>query len=326
MRFSVIIPTYNRAATIADAIESVLAQTHPAHEIIVIDDGSSDATPDSLAKYTDRITVIRQRNAGVSAARNAGLAAATGDWLTFLDSDDVWTRDRLEVTAIAVEGTPHGVHVADLRFEGSGYAESLFDIRAFPFPEGKVVPVARPLAYVTSGLSLMSIAIRRDILQEAGPFDTTLAMFEDLDLLARLALTGPWLFQRKTVCRARRVTEDPRLALTSQAAANRVRTAAGRVAIFTRLVASEALDPAERRKVAATLSWACLALAEAHVSCGNWRSAISALARSISANPRPSRAATKALALLMLGSARYQRFAGAGRGFYREDFSPRHQN
>ena len=94
-RFSVIIPAYNAEAFIARAIDSVLAQTWPAHEILVIDDGSGDGTADIVAKYGDRVRCLRQDNAGVSAARNAGARAASGDWLAFLDADDWYYPDRL---------------------------------------------------------------------------------------------------------------------------------------------------------------------------------------------------------------------------------------
>jgi len=93
---SVIIPTYNRAAFIARAIDSVLAQTHKADEIIVVDDGSTDTTQEILAGYHDSIQIITQTNHGVSSARNSGIKAAKGRWICLLDSDDVWHPAKLE--------------------------------------------------------------------------------------------------------------------------------------------------------------------------------------------------------------------------------------
>ncbi|MEW6254185.1 MAG: glycosyltransferase family A protein [Planctomycetota bacterium] len=97
-RFSVVIPAFNSAATLARAIESVRAQTWPAHEILVVDDGSTDATAE-VAAGCDGVRLIRQKNSGVSVARNAGAAAATGDWLAFLDADDWYAPDRLRLHA-----------------------------------------------------------------------------------------------------------------------------------------------------------------------------------------------------------------------------------
>lgn len=105
--FSVIIPVYNGAATLARAVDSVLAQHWPAHEVIIIDDGSTDDTVAVARGYGDRVRYVRQDNAGVSAARNQGARLATGDWLAFLDADDWYYPDRLKCHAewIAVDPT-----------------------------------------------------------------------------------------------------------------------------------------------------------------------------------------------------------------------------
>jgi len=95
-KFSVIIPACNAAATLARALDSVLAQTWPAHEIIVVDDGSTDTTAAVAAGYGEKIRYLRQENAGVSAARNHGAQVASGDWLAFLDADDWYYPNRLK--------------------------------------------------------------------------------------------------------------------------------------------------------------------------------------------------------------------------------------
>lgn len=98
-RFSVVIPAFNSAATLARAIESVLAQSWPADEIIVVDDGSGDGSAAIAGRFGAPVRLIRQKNSGVSVARNAGAAAARGDWLAFLDADDWYAPDRLRLHA-----------------------------------------------------------------------------------------------------------------------------------------------------------------------------------------------------------------------------------
>ena len=97
-RFSVVIPAFNAAATLARAIESVQAQSWPAHEIIVVDDGSRDATAEIACQF-EAVHLIQQANSGVSVARNAGAAVATGNWLAFLDADDWYAPDRIKLHA-----------------------------------------------------------------------------------------------------------------------------------------------------------------------------------------------------------------------------------
>ncbi|MBR1364866.1 MULTISPECIES: glycosyltransferase family 2 protein [Bradyrhizobium] len=94
-RVSVIIPSFNCASFLVEALDSVLEQTRPADEIIVIDDGSTDQTEEVLRPYLGQIILLRQQNNGVSAARNNGIARATGDWVAFLDADDVWKPEKL---------------------------------------------------------------------------------------------------------------------------------------------------------------------------------------------------------------------------------------
>lgn len=106
LRFSVVIPAYNAGATITRALDSVLAQTWPAHEIIVVDDGSSDNTKEVVTAYGDRVTYLQQKNAGPSAARNRGVEATNGDWVAFLDADDWYYPGRLQAHAEMIAADP----------------------------------------------------------------------------------------------------------------------------------------------------------------------------------------------------------------------------
>lgn len=106
-RVSVIIPTYNRAALVKEAVASVLAQTYRDFELLVVDDGSTDGTPEALAAFGEEIRVLpRPGRGGVSAARNAGMAAAQGEWLAFLDSDDLWLPEKLARQMAFMEAHP----------------------------------------------------------------------------------------------------------------------------------------------------------------------------------------------------------------------------
>lgn len=105
-RVSVVIPTYNSALTIDATLESVLGQDYPNFEVIVVDDGSADATPSVLAAYADRVRVICQPNGGLATARNAGMRAASGELIAWLDADDLCTPDRLAVQVAYLLASP----------------------------------------------------------------------------------------------------------------------------------------------------------------------------------------------------------------------------
>lgn len=124
MKASVIMPVYNGSQYLAAAFESVLAQTYPLHEIIVIDDGSTDSSPDILRSYGDRLRVTRQDNQGIAAARNVGLRQVTGDVINFIDQDDLWPAGRTEALVRALQSDPDAL-VAPARWKYSGSGLSL---------------------------------------------------------------------------------------------------------------------------------------------------------------------------------------------------------
>lgn len=113
--FSVVIPVYNGGAFIRTALESVLRQSHAAKEVIVVDDGSTDETPEILKSFGDRILVKRQANAGAACARNAGVELSSSRWVSFLDAGDFWFKDKLAVEAHLIRAYP------DIRFFCSDY-------------------------------------------------------------------------------------------------------------------------------------------------------------------------------------------------------------
>jgi glycosyltransferase involved in cell wall biosynthesis len=116
---SVVIPTYNSAAFVVSAVESVLRQEHEPAEIIVIDDGSTDDTAQALAPYRQSIRYITQPNSGPAAARNRGVGAARSDWIAFLDADDVWLPGKLRRQVECMTSNPRAglIHSAFLDWD-----------------------------------------------------------------------------------------------------------------------------------------------------------------------------------------------------------------
>jgi glycosyltransferase involved in cell wall biosynthesis len=191
-----VIPTYNRADTVARAIDSVLGQTYPRIETIVVDDGSTDGTAAVLAGYGDRIRVVSQPNAGASAARNAGIRAASGEIVTFLDSDDRWLPAKTErqVDLLARAGPSVVCCICDTTMRYAGGRE----LRAF---EQSALAPGRAEAIWTNVLPVLATrfllfnqaaAIRRPALLACGGFDEALWVMEDYDLALKLAAQGPW--------------------------------------------------------------------------------------------------------------------------------------
>ena len=183
-KVSVIIPVFNRPESVRRAIESVLSQTFQDFEVIVVDDASTDATPDVVASFTDpRISLIRhERNRGGSAARNTGIRASSAPYVGFLDSDDEWLPDKLERQLAVFEQGPD--HVG-LVYAG---AERVYD-------DGVVSrDLPRRERDLTRTLLLENIIgetsvgmVRRSVFDATGGFDESLPSCQDLDLWLRIA-------------------------------------------------------------------------------------------------------------------------------------------
>lgn len=182
---SVVIPTYNYARYVGDAIDSVLAQTVPPLEVVVIDDGSTDDTPTVLAKYGDRIRAIRQENQGLSAARNAGIREARGEWVAFLDSDDAFHPRKLELQLAALAAHPELKLVATGAF--SDEPPTWADIAAAP----PVVPVTAGAIAVRTLFAPSSVLAKRSCFDEVGGFDPALRSVEDREMWVRICAKFP---------------------------------------------------------------------------------------------------------------------------------------
>lgn len=125
-RVSVVIPTFNSAKFLGEAIESVLGQSRTADEIIVVDDGSTDRTAEVLESFNNRLTIVRQENVGVSAARNSGISRASGEWIAFLDADDVWSPNKL-AKQLEIVGTSDDLVCVHTGFFTFGEEEATFE-------------------------------------------------------------------------------------------------------------------------------------------------------------------------------------------------------
>lgn len=181
-RVSVIIPAYNAAAFVCEAVNSALAQTHPDVEVIVVDDSSTDDTPDVLARYGSRIRVHRQPNGGVSSARNTGASLATGDWVSFLDADDVWAPRKIEAQLEAVGG---GAWAYTNRYNfGARGAVPEIQTDVTRMSEGDVFI---PLLLRGNFITVSSVMMRTALFEELGGFYHQKGGCEDWDLWLRAA-------------------------------------------------------------------------------------------------------------------------------------------
>jgi len=184
---SVIIPAYNSASFIHKAIDSVLAQSFEDYEIIVVNDGSSDNTVECLASYAGRLQVITQPNAGASKARNTGIQAAKGEFVAFLDADDLWRPSKLEQQVAALRAKPNWVACYT---ETSYKADEETQIQQ-PEPLAKLVTKDLKQVFLHPYLVTSSFMVRREVLNRVGYFDEGLKTAEDIDLYLRIAEQGP---------------------------------------------------------------------------------------------------------------------------------------
>lgn len=183
---SVIIPTYNRRELVTRAVRSVLAQTRPVEEIIVIDDGSTDGTGLALAtEFGDRIRYVRQENGGVSSARNHGLRIARGRYLALLDSDDEWLPEKNRLQIEWLEAHPDfGLVLCDvIRMDANHRDFEIFRRRELLPEDGHILK----WVLLEPALAPASAVMRRAVYEAVGGFDESLPTAEDLEYHLRIA-------------------------------------------------------------------------------------------------------------------------------------------
>lgn len=217
---SVIIPTYNRSDTIEEAVDSLLRQSHPATEVLVVDDGSTDDTADRLARFGDRIKFIRKPNGGCASARNLGLEHASGQYVAWMDSDDVCAPDRIALQAAALDGRPDSVLVSS-DFSAIDPAGRLIEPSHIGSYYGTVREAGGASRLYDSELASIETAggrtrlfagsvyekliwgnfihpptvmTRRDALEKSGGFDSSVPNNAEYDCIIRVARQGTCLY------------------------------------------------------------------------------------------------------------------------------------
>ena len=189
-RVSVIVPAYNAAVYLPYAVDSVLAQTYPNWEIVIVDDGSTDDTRAVVDSYRpklrDKLQYIYQPNKGLPAARNTGMRAASGEFIALLDADDVWLPQRLERGAAMMDAGPGVglVHARVVRINALGDITGQLKVK----PKYMSGNIARDIYTRRVHIVCPTVLFRKTCLQTAGWFDETMQATEDRDLWFRIAL------------------------------------------------------------------------------------------------------------------------------------------
>lgn len=188
-RISVIIPTFNRAHLLPRSIDSLLSQTLSAHSVVIVDDGSTDGTENLVCEKYPEITYLKQNNLGVSAARNAGIAATSDEWLAFLDSDDEWLPEKLQCQMDALEAEPEMMvcHTDEIWIRNGKHVNPM---KKHNKHGGWIFDKCLPLCCISPS----SVIIHRSVLDEIGFFDQSLPACEDYDLWLRVASSYPVLY------------------------------------------------------------------------------------------------------------------------------------
>ena len=185
---SVIITTFNRRDFVGEAIESVLSQKFYDYEIIVVDDGSTDGTCDALKKYNN-INYCYQENQGISRARNQGIKLARGEFISFLDSDDLWLPKKLSIQMAVMEKDPErNVTYTDEIWIRKG--KRVNPKKKHQKYSGWIFGRCLPLCIISPS----SVMLRRQVFDEVGCFDENLPVCEDYDLWLRISAHFPVLF------------------------------------------------------------------------------------------------------------------------------------
>jgi glycosyltransferase involved in cell wall biosynthesis len=183
---SVVMPSYNAGRFVAEAIDSVLAQSLPPRQIIVVDDGSNDGTEARLRPYAGRIEYVFQSNQGVSAARNRGVEGSREPFVAFLDADDVWHPRKVELQMAAFRRRPELAILSAPTYDWPGPVPQFDDAEATATTDVTWDEMA-----LKNRMNTSCVVARRDVLRRVGPFDTHLLGPEDRDMWLRIVEVAP---------------------------------------------------------------------------------------------------------------------------------------
>ncbi|KPQ01377.1 glycosyltransferase [Marinobacter sp. HL-58] len=235
---SVVTPTYNRARFLPDAVNSVLAQTYPDFELIIVDDGSMDNTRDVLEPFLAdrRVRYFYQENQGQSRARNLALDQAAGDFIAFLDSDDTWALDKLEKQLAVLHAHPDVeiVHGDEATIDEHGTVISVENMKRY---SGRIT---RQLL-ADNSVSITTALVRRRCFDEMGGFDTSVGVADDYELWLRFSARYRYHYEPGVVASYR--------VMADQISSDKRRRFAANERIIRAFLASygEVLSPWERR-------------------------------------------------------------------------------
>jgi glycosyltransferase involved in cell wall biosynthesis len=242
---SVIIPTHNRAAMVREAIESVLAQSYADRELIVVDDGSTDGTRAAVAAFLPQLTYIYQEHQGVSAARNRGAAMARGEYLAFLDSDDLWLAHKLTRQMRFMESHPEAIvcYTDEIWIRKGMRVNPMKKHRKY---SGMIFAYCLPLCIISPS----SVLFLRRLFEEADGFDETLAVCEDYDLWLRIAARHPVYLVNEPLIVKRGGHDD-------QLSRSRTGQDRYRIAALEKLLQGDLLSPDQRALAVQELARKC---------------------------------------------------------------------
>jgi glycosyltransferase involved in cell wall biosynthesis len=198
VKVSVIIPTYNRANSIHQSIQSVLNQTYKNIELIIVDDGSTDSTMNTLEKYGKQLKAVYQKNQGPSYSRNYGVSLSSGEFIAFLDSDDTWEPTKIEnqVQLLDLCGrfVPCCICNAVMR-NSKGKTTTLFKLTNIN-PRSPSGILLNPTEILATRFILFNqtAIVRRKSFEAIGGFNENLNILEDYDIALRLSSEGPWAY------------------------------------------------------------------------------------------------------------------------------------